>query len=210
MEPGVLRSHWEELEDWPPGRALYACYVTLADQAALQDVCREYRRDLEELSTLDLILPSWLHLTVQGVRFVDELDSTRMTQVASRLERWLHDAAPFTVRAERPVVGTDAVFLPIRPAAPLAALRDSIRTSLLSDSAAEPLYTLPGQADSFDPHVSIAYANAPTSADEVEQALHRCAAGPVEMTIREVSMIRLHRAERTYRWSHEHPIALHG
>lgn len=206
-EPDLV-DHWHEIEGWPPARALQACYLTF-DEPALRTTVRSYQEVLRQFDTLDLIRPEWLHLTVQGIRFVDELPLEVMRRVAASIEDRLQRLPALTVTVERPVLAGSAVLMPVRPIAAIAAVRDVIRALLLRahPEIGEP-FVLPGQAGEFDPHISIAYANGPTSATSVATALDRCQEPPVELRVEHVTLMRLRRSDRMYHWTDAQRIPL--
>lgn len=210
VEDDQLLSHWEELADWPPGRPLHACYLTVADQPRLRAAVADYQSHLALLPGLDLILPEWLHMTIQGARFIDELHPESVVELAWRLDDLLRTVAPFDVTVERPVASGDSVVMPVRPVERLAALRDDIRGVMAQLPAYGDPFVLPGQEGEFDPHISIAYANTATSRNAVSEAIDRCRRMPVTIRVSQVSMITLLRSDQKYSWIDERPIPFAG
>lgn len=178
--------------------------MTVADQPALHSRVAAYHRLLAPFPALEPILPQWLHLTVQGVRFLDELRPEVAGQLTRLLDQAFGATTPFEVRVEHPVVSSDSVLMPVRPIGPLAALRDRIRELLGSLPGCDELFVLPGQHEAFDPHISIAYAGGPVPRADVERTLAGYAGEPVPMTISHFSVMTLNRSQRKYHWQDEH------
>jgi hypothetical protein len=63
-----MRDHWW----WRVGRHLYTWHVTFEGQTDLHRLVRAYQARLD-LPGLDLVPVAWLHLTMQGVGFTDEV-----------------------------------------------------------------------------------------------------------------------------------------
>jgi hypothetical protein len=201
-----LTSHWEELAGWAPGRPLHACYLTVADQPELRAAVADYQAHLGHLPGLDLILPEWLHMTIQGASFIDEVHPESIVELAWRLDDLLQTVEPFEVTVDRPIASIDSVSMPVRPIERLAAVRDDIRRLLAQLPAYGNPFVLPGQDGDFDPHISIAYANAEVSSQAVSDAIDSCPTGPVTITVRHVSMITLLRSDQRYHWIDERSI----
>jgi hypothetical protein len=203
-----LHSHWQVIAGWPSDRPLYACYATATDQPELRAYIADFQRELGHLPGLDPIRPEWLHMTMQGIRFVDQVDQALIADLTGRLDEALAGIEPVPVVVERPIVTGDSTLMPVRPVAPVAAVRDEIRRVLHQAPEAADLFVLPGQDGAFDPHFSIAYANRAFPARDVSAALARCARDPLEITLRTVSMLTLIRREPRYHWVDERRIRL--
>jgi hypothetical protein len=55
------------------GRHIYACHLILNDQPRLRALVARSQEALKTLPMLDPIPPMWLHITTQGIGFVDEI-----------------------------------------------------------------------------------------------------------------------------------------
>ena len=66
-----MRDHWWWRPGWKVGRRFWTWHYTFETCPALHELVAAYQGLLEELPTLDLIPQRWLHLTVQGLGFVD-------------------------------------------------------------------------------------------------------------------------------------------
>ncbi|MGB6163316.1 MAG: hypothetical protein WCF33_10685 [Pseudonocardiaceae bacterium] len=70
----AMRDHWWWRPGWRVGRSFYTWHMTFDDQPAAHQLAADYAHMLKDLSTLDLIPVRWLHLTMQGIGFTDEVD----------------------------------------------------------------------------------------------------------------------------------------
>jgi hypothetical protein len=69
-----MRDHWWWQPGWRVGRSLYTWHVTFNDQPAVHQLAADYAPVLNDLPTLDPVPVRWLHLTMQGIGFTDEVD----------------------------------------------------------------------------------------------------------------------------------------
>jgi hypothetical protein len=111
--------------------------------------------------------------------------------------RWLHltladaapefpvlaEFAPLTLRLGPPRALATAAVLPAEPAEELNALRAAL-----------------GDETSFEPHVTLGYANGCTDPDGLERVLAACDDRVIETVVDHVALLRLHRCERSYEW----------
>jgi 2'-5' RNA ligase len=147
-------------------------------------------------------------MTVQGLRFLDEVRPESVIELAWRLDDLFAALEPFEVTVLRPEAVGDSILMPVRPIEPIAELRDLIRALVGELGDFGELFVLPGQESDFDPHISIAYAHATVSKRAVFDALASCARGPVRIAVSQLSMITLARSDRKYHWLDERLIGL--
>lgn len=204
-------NHWVDLPRWTPGRALYACYLTFADHPELHQLIDAYQRALAVLPNMDLILPQWRHMTIQGATFTDELTPQERQHIEQEVRKQLAHVHPFTVHTEPEVLASDSVYIPIGPREPLTALREAIRAGILTVLDSDRLYALPGQeSGEFEPHVSVAYVNADGPAAPVQERLATVNPVPVELEITYASLISLRKDDHKWAWTDEVRIPLGG
>jgi hypothetical protein len=196
-----LVSHWAPLPGWTPERALLACYATVEDQPAVHALVDAYQRPLRDLPQLDLIDRRWLHVTVQGVGFLDVLAPGSLAQLVTALRPRLAVLPAPEVEAGPAEISTDAVFVPLRPAAGLALIRQAVRDAAHAALGLPEPYALPGQEGEYDPHLSIAYANAPVPVARVGDRLAAVQPPPVTVTLRGMTVLSLRRTGRTWEWT---------
>jgi hypothetical protein len=95
----------------------------------------------------------------------------------------LAELAPFALRLGPPGALATAAILPAEPAEELNALRSAL-----------------GDETPFEPHVTLAYANARTDADALERVLDHCGDRVIETVVDHVALLRLHRRDHSYEW----------
>ncbi|MBO4270737.1 2'-5' RNA ligase family protein [Microbispora triticiradicis] len=192
------RDHWWWRPGWGRGRSCYAWHFLVGDQPALREFAARLRPHLEEAGVFDPVPFEWLHMTLQDVGFTDEVSDGDLTAISTAAAERVASLHPISVELGPAVVGTEGVYLPVRPAEGVAAVRRGIRESLAKVWGKD---HVPETEDPFYPHVSLAYANtsgAPLA--PIREALSPHAEiAPVTLT--RVSLIDLNRDEGMYRWT---------
>ncbi|MER7334739.1 MULTISPECIES: 2'-5' RNA ligase family protein [unclassified Micromonospora] len=203
-----MRDHWWWRPGWRSGRHFYACHFSMARHAALVRMVESYQAGIRDFSTLDLIPARWLHLTMQGVGFVDEVSDSELVELEDRVRARLAGLAPPTVTFHRPVVRPEAVFLPADPPEPIRALRAIVHgvvVEVLGKDRAEPL---PRDPALYRPHVSIAYSNSDQEARPMAEVLDKVDPEPVLLTLDHLHLLRFHRDHRMYEWTQAVPLRI--
>ncbi|MEV5412186.1 2'-5' RNA ligase family protein [Thermopolyspora sp. NPDC052614] len=166
-------------------------------QSALHEFTRRVHADLHTVPVLDPIPPQWLHLTTQDVGFTDEIGQQDLETVGAAVSRRVAGLGPIHVRFGPLAVDAEGISLTARPVPELTAVRAAIRDVIAEVRGAD---RVPGAADGWWAHVSLAYANA----DGVSQAPIRDIVnrhqGLVPATFTRVSLIELNRDEGMYQW----------
>ncbi|MGH3430618.1 MAG: 2'-5' RNA ligase family protein [Pseudonocardiaceae bacterium] len=194
----VMRDHWWWRPGWRVGRSFYTWHVTFDDQPAAHQLAADYAPILEALPTLDPIPAGWLHLTMQGIGFTDEVDRADVEAIVDAARDRCADLAPFTITLGPAQVDPEALMLPVRPAEPVACLRATIRTAIADVRGPD---NVPENPDDFRPHVSLAYSNAAGSATSIAQRLAERRVTSAEITVRRATLIDLNRDQRAYQWT---------
>lgn len=203
-----LQDHWWWRPGWRPGRHLYACHFTMDDQPALRQLVAQYQEALRRLPGLDLIPARWLHLTMQGIGFVDGLDSADVDEIAQAIRRNLANLTPPVVTFGCPVVRPEAVYLPAEPDRPIAALRAAVREAIAEALGEDRAEVAPDHLQGYRPHVSIAYSNTEQAAEPIVEALSGVQAEPVVVTLGQVELLEFHRDRRMYEWTSAQPLRI--
>jgi hypothetical protein len=201
----TLADHWWWRPGWRVGTRFYAWHVTVADLPVLADHVAAYQEPLRAFGFLDPIPRPWLHVTVQGLDHTSAVpDPVRNTVAEAVAEKLAAVPAP-TLTFARPVLFTEAAVISPTDPAPLAAIRDAIRTAI------ETTYGAPeGKPTSlFRPHVSAAYVNATADPRRVRAVLDEVDTPPVQVTLTHISLIEMHRDHRMYEWTTITTAALH-
>ena len=199
-----VRNHWWWRPDWPAGRPLYACHLTLDDQPELRDLIRHYQDALAHLGGLDLIPPGSLHLTMQRVGFLDEVSPAELNSVAEQIADRLRDAPAPVVTFHEPTVREEAVFLRALPAEPVDTLRLAVHQAIAAVLGPR----VPPPREPYLPHVSVAYVNSDGPAQPLFGALSGVHQAPVTVTFRVAPILTFHRNRQMYEWTSARPIPI--
>ncbi|GGU42942.1 hypothetical protein GCM10010289_74660 [Streptomyces violascens] len=190
-----MRDHWYWRPGWDFGRRFYTWHLTFDGQADIHRFAAAYRTVLAPLGGLDLIPDQWLHLTMQGIGFVGEVDRQNALDIAKAARARLAGIPAFDVTLENPVVDPEAILAPVQPAAAVRAVRDAIRAAI-----GDVLPEVPERADGFTPHVSVGYSNSTGPAAPFAAALADTAIEPAHGRITQAELIVIHRDHRMYEW----------
>lgn len=203
-----VRNHWWWRPGWRTGRHFYACHLTLENQPQLRELVRQYQDAMAHLPGLDLIPAQWLHITMQGIGFTDEISTADLAAVTQRLGDKLRSLKPPVTTFHRATIGTDAVMLRADPPEPLYQLRmamyDAISAVLGPDKFSEPR-PQPGQ---FRPHVSAAYVNSDGPTQPIADAISKIDPPPATATFDTASLLVFHRDHRMYEWTQATPLPI--
>ncbi|GAA4206433.1 2'-5' RNA ligase family protein [Microbispora amethystogenes] len=192
------RSHWWWRPGWRQGRSSYTWHFLVGDHPGLREFAARLRPYLDEAGVYDPIPFQWLHMTLQDVGFTDEVSDEDLTAISTAVAERVASLPPISVELGPAVVGTEGVYLPVRPAEPVAAVRRGIRESIARVRGND---HVPGTGDGFHPHVGLAYANSSgTPLAPIREALSRHAE-IVPITLTRVSLIDLNRDEGMYEWT---------
>jgi 2'-5' RNA ligase len=194
----TMRDHWWWRPGWRVGRSFYTWHVTFDDQPAVRRLAANYSRVLDDLPTLDPIPTRWLHLTMQGIGFTDEVDRPDVDAIADATRDRCAALAPFTITLGPARVDPEALMLPVHPAEPVTRLRTEIRAAIADVWGPD---KVPEHADSFRPHVSLAYSNAAGPAEPIIQRLAARSVTPAEITVHRAALIDLNRDHHAYEWT---------
>jgi 2'-5' RNA ligase len=195
-----VKNHWYWRPGWRAGRHFYACHIIFPDESPLHGLVEAYQQALQGFQSLDLIPPKWLHMTMQGIGFVDEITEDQLAAITDALRTRLAQVQVPVVTFDRPVVVTEAVYLPATPAGPMRAVQAAAR-----DAIAETL----GQrldARPYRPHVSLAYV----AADQPGQPIAHAIDGAVALTDRRTRWVDRSRSDRAGEFSERRSDPLGG
>jgi 2'-5' RNA ligase len=199
--PLSVRNHWWWRPGWAEGRHFYACHLTLDDQPELRELVAGYQQALTGLQGIDLIPPQWLHLTMQGIGFTDEIDAAELAALAHALTAELATIESPTVQFRYLTVHPEAVYLKAHPAAVLYPLRLKMHHAVLSVLGSERFTEPVPDRVKFLPHVSIGYINQDGGAEPIAAALGSLTTKPVRVTFAKADLLEFHRDHRMYEWT---------
>jgi 2'-5' RNA ligase len=160
----------------------------------VQRLAGQARERLSGFPALDLVPGRWLHLTVQGIGFADEVSASDLAKITAAAAVPLLEvpAAVITVGAPRAV--SEGVASWVSPGGALDPVRETLRAAIGSvrGTAGVP------EAAEWSPHVSFAYASADADGEPYDAALAGLAT--VQAAVSTVDLIRLGRDRRVYEW----------
>ncbi|MFF7415610.1 2'-5' RNA ligase family protein [Streptomyces lydicus] len=194
-DPERMADHWWWRPGWKHGTRFLTFHLTFQDASDVHRLAADYRHALAAVDGLDLIPDNWLHLTTQGLGFVDELAAKEVEAIVDAARQRLARIPAFDLTLDRPQITPEAIRWEAAPSAPPAAVRSALREAIGSVWD-----TVPEADDSFAPHVSIAYSNATGPAAPVRAALDSVRSVPAVAPIRSVELIVLNRDQRMYQW----------
>jgi 2'-5' RNA ligase len=204
VTPGRLANHWVELAEWSGGRELWAFYLTFPGEQHLHAYVERCQGLLRGLGGLDLVDPAWLHLTVQGVAFVDVIDANTLTRLKAASARVVADEGPVELAIHRPACDHDSITMAVSAGEGLLRLRDGVRCAARAVLDGSELYELPEPIGGFSPHITIAYARSDgPSLNDVEMRLRAAEEPPVRVTATYLSLLRLNRDSARWWWREE-------
>lgn len=194
----TINDHWWWRPGWRPGRRMYTFHVTFARHPEVAELAARVQARLDGLPGLDLIPARWLHLTMQGVGFTDEVTVADVAAIETAARKHLAAVQTPAVTLGPARLASEGIALYTAPARAL----DEVRTAT-RDAIAE--VWSPGRVpdgEEWTPHVTAAYANASGSSDPYEQAL-RGEDRSVTVTPGAVQLIALSRDTHMYQWTTE-------
>jgi 2'-5' RNA ligase len=187
--------HWWWRPGWRVGRRFYTFHATFAGVPEVQALAAEARDRIAGLPGLDLIPGKWLHLTMQGIGFTDEVSDADLSGILSAAKARLARVPPVALAIGPPVVAGEGVTCWASPPRALDPARDAVRAGI-TDAWGQ--HRVPETAD-WSAHVSVAYASADAPGEPIEAALGGLD-DTAEVTIKTVDLIRLGRDQHAYEW----------
>ncbi|MEQ4720936.1 2'-5' RNA ligase family protein [Nonomuraea sp. B19D2] len=185
---------------------MYTFHTTFQDQPALHRLVAAYHGQLSGLSGLDLIPFKWLHLTMQGIGFTDEVSDTDIAAITKAVTSRLQSLEPVQLTFTRPVPAPEALQFHVQPADRMRGIRQAVREAIADVWGWE----MVPDSDQWTPHVSIAYSNSDGPIEPYAEALDSVSAEPVTITVSHIQLIVLDRDEHVYRWTTKATIPLHA
>jgi 2'-5' RNA ligase len=205
-----VKDHWWWRSGWQSGRHFYACHITFDNQPSVQSLVTTYQKAVTDIPGLDLIPQMWLHLTMQGIGFTDEISNSEINEITERISDNLARLTQPIVTFARPVVRPEAILIPATPVDALDDVRRHTHEAIREVIGAEraPDADLSQSLETYRPHVSVAYINKAGSAEPYIEALHSISHDPVTVSIRTVSVLTFHRDNKMYEWTRSIPVVI--
>ncbi|TDO27359.1 2'-5' RNA ligase superfamily protein [Kribbella sp. VKM Ac-2527] len=200
-----LRNHWWWRPGWQIGTRFYAFHLAVGDCEELAILVARYQDAIGDMVGFDPIPREWLHLTMQGLAFVDDISPEDLASVVKATRAELARVEPFTLAFNLPLIRPEALVLVPEDVQPLNDLRNAVR-SAIEKVLGQGTIDL-GSTD-FQPHVSFAYVNADRSATDAVTALEGVESTPAHFHVGTVPLIEMHRDNRMYEWRRIESMAL--
>ncbi|MGF7234731.1 MAG: 2'-5' RNA ligase family protein [Frankia sp.] len=194
--PDRMVDHWAAHPGWRPGRTFYTFYLTFGGAPEVAELAAHYQRGLD-LPTLDLVPAAWLHLTVQGVGFTDEILAGDLATITDTARRLCAPVPPITMTLRPAVLVDQAAIFPASPRGPLTDLQTALQTAIASVLPAE---RVPDYGAAFIPHVTVAYSNTAGDAAVVHDHLAAVEPRSTATDIRAVHLVEISRDTHVYQW----------
>jgi 2'-5' RNA ligase len=194
--PQQMADHWWWRPGWRPGRRMYTFHITFDDQPVVHRLASRCQEALRGLGGVDLVPPRWLHLTVQGVGFTDEVSAGDADAIMQAARNRLAGLPAPSVGLGPVTITPEAILLPAEPGEALTAVRAALRAAILDVWAPSRLT----EAETWTPHVTVAYSKSDGPAAPYHAALEDIS-GTVHAQITAIQLIILGRDDHIYEWS---------
>lgn len=187
-----MLAHRNWRTDWTAERTCLYWYLTFEDQPALLSLFADVEDDLRRVASIDVVPPSWLHLTLLEVGFADEVTPSEMDDLVTAA-RSVTGLLPLALELGPITTMTDAVVLQV-VSEQLGALQGLLAEGLRGSRAVEP------DPDGFWPHVSLAYTNSDCLREDVMGPLSDVADRRTSLTVPRLTLAAVTREQDHYRW----------
>jgi len=192
-----MRDHWWWRPGWAIGRRFYTWHFTFEGRDELHRLVATYQEALAVFPTLDPVPMPWLHLTVQGLGFVGEVDERDLAKIDAAVTSHVEELPIREVSFKRPVIRPEAIALPPAPVEPLVEAKAAIRRGIAEVWGSE---HVPEQLEGFQPHVTVAYSSGELGAGEILARINSVDPKPARIELGRPKRITLHRDSRVYEW----------
>jgi 2'-5' RNA ligase len=192
-----VHDHWWWRPGWHVGRRFYAFHITFDGQHELHRVVQAYRTALADAETVTLVPDQWLHMTMQGIGFTDEIRADDAERIAERARMTLADIRPCELQFGEIIVADEAIALPAEPSQPIHDMRAATRAAIGDVLGPD---QVPEDPHRFRPHVSVAYITAGGPSEPYLAAVKAAAPEPARVQVDRVDVIEMHRDRRMYEW----------
>ncbi|MET8990790.1 2'-5' RNA ligase family protein [Nonomuraea wenchangensis] len=193
----TTRNHWWWRPGWRQGRSFYTWHILIEDQPAIHEFAERIGPELEATGAVGPIPLDWLHMTLQGVGFSDEVSEETLNTITAAVSERVAEIGPVQVTLGPPVVDPEGVNLPVHPVEAVAAIRHAVRNGIADVWGAA---QVPETEDRFVPHVSLAYSHiSRMPLATIRDVLARHAAA-MPVVLNRVSLIDINRDNGIYQW----------
>ncbi|WP_213451182.1 2'-5' RNA ligase family protein [Rhizomonospora bruguierae] len=192
-----VRDHWYWRPGWGVGSRFYTWHITFDGQPEVAELADRYRDVLALQPSLDIIPTQWLHLTMQGIGFVDQVDRGQVDAIVAAARTRCAALPPMKLTIGTPHVDPESIQIALAPAEPVRQLRAAIRAAIADVWGPD---QVPEPAEPYTPHMSLAYIN---TAGPAAPLAHTLATAPditATAVIDSCQLIVLNRDDGMYVW----------
>jgi 2'-5' RNA ligase len=152
---------------------------------------------LGDVPGLDLVPISWLHITMQGIGFIDEVSDIDRDAIIEAASRRLAKIPAVTLTFHHVAIRPEAIALYPNPIGPVRTIRSEIREAIAGVWGAN---RVPESADNYQPHLSIAYVSSHAESSRVAEVISAENPDPARLVITSASCIAIQRVNHSYHW----------
>lgn len=192
-----LHNHWYWRPGHRPGRPFYTWHLTFDSQHDLHRLVAEYHKALRHVPGLDLVPIPWLHVTMQGIGFADEVSDTDRDAIINAASRRLATIQAPTLTFHHITIRPEAITLYPNPTQPVRTIRAEIRQAIADVWG---ISHVPDAADTYQPHLSIAYVNSHAQPPRIVEVLSAKNPDPARVVVTFASCIAQQRVNHSYQW----------
>ncbi|MDG4803588.1 2'-5' RNA ligase family protein [Micromonospora sp. WMMD980] len=192
-----IRNHWYWRPGWGVGSRFYAWHITFDGQPEVAELADRHRPLLSPHPSLDVIPSRWLHLTMQGLGFVQDVAAADVNAIVAAARDRCGQLAPFALTIGAPHVDPESIQIAVAPVEPVRQLRAAIRAVIADVWGAD---RVPEAVEPYHPHLSLAYTNTDASAVPLIETLKDAPKIHADAVIDSCQLIVLHRDEGMYVW----------
>jgi 2'-5' RNA ligase len=139
----------------------------------------------------------WLHLTVQGIGFADEVAAGEVERIVAAVARRCAALAPVRLTLGPAELQQEGVWLPVAPPTAVRRLRAAVRAGIAEVWGAG---RVPEPTGGFTPHVSLAHSNTEGPSEPYAAALAAVGPRSAAVELGAIQAISLRRDQHLYRW----------
>jgi 2'-5' RNA ligase len=202
-----LVNHWYWRPGHRPGRPFYTWHLTFENQHDLHRLVTEYHNILQQFPFLDLVPIPWLHMTMQGVGFVDTVTDHDLHTLLDAVRVRTAHLTTLPLQFHQLTARPQALALHPNTADAVTAVRHAIRRGI-ADAWGTEQVPEPPDGYAYQPHISVAYANTQHSTTTLRAALADHHPAPATTKVEHLSLIMIQRDNHQYRWQVAHSLPL--
>jgi 2'-5' RNA ligase len=186
---------WRNRAMLPPGQGQLYWHVLVGDKPAVRDVVTDLQQRMEPFKGLDPTPLRWLHMTTLVVGRTDEIAAVERQAMVREARSILRRVTPITVMLSRLFYHPEAIGLLIHPSERLTPLQTATQSATWTATQRSDLLA----AQSWTPHITIAYSSSEQPAAPIIDTLGRHA-GPCEFIVDSISLVDQDGPENRWDW----------